>query len=152
MTNGLFSFRNMWARQERCWRVFTDGAIRLGRNASGLAAVVRDENMQVCHWWSKRVGRLTCNEAEYEAVIMALENLRAYRPAEIAIYSDSRVVVEQMLGRASVKAATLHQPNLRLRALVNEFGGVHFFYIPREHNRLADALANEAVDGWKGDL
>lgn len=143
------SLLNWLVATTRCYRVFTDGAIRPEKGLSGLAAIVRDDGGQICHWWSRRAGPMTCNQAEYEAIIMALEEVRVYRPAQLAVYTDSRVVVDQMLGRASVKSAGLRAPNARLRALVAELGEVHIFYIPREHNRLADALANDVVDGWR---
>ena len=137
-----------WPSPGRRVRVYTDGAIRPDRRASGLAANVRDEKGAIRYWWSKRAGPLTCNEAEYEAVILALESLRRLRPVEVAVYCDSRIVVDQMQGRASVRTVGLKSVHARLRALTTEFGSVAFHYIPRDRNRLADALANEAADGY----
>ncbi len=130
--------------------VYTDGAIRPEAGISGLAAVVRDENGQVLTLWHRRAGKMTCNEAEYAAVSLALESLKSMKPQNIHIYSDSQVVVQQMQGMAVTRAPALKQAQLRLRALVNEYERVEFHHIPRERNRLADALANEAVDGQIG--
>jgi len=112
-----------------------------------LAAIVRDESGQILHWWSRRDGRMTCNEAEYAAVILALECLRSIRPEEIHIYSDSQVVVHQMQGIATAHAPALRQAQMRARGLAAQYARVIFHHIPREQNRLADALANEAVEG-----
>jgi len=128
-------------------RVFTDGAIRPELGISGLAAIVRDEKGQVLTWFSKRAGEMTCNEAEYAAVQFALESVLVLRPQEIHIFSDSQVVVHQMSGIAAARAPALKQAQLRVRGLVARFVKVHFHHIPREKNRLADALANEAADG-----
>ncbi len=128
-------------------RVFTDGAIRPELGISGLAAIVRNENGQILTWFSQRAGAMTCNEAEYAAVQFALESIRALRPQEVHIFSDSLVVVQQMRGLATARAPALKQAQLRVRGLVAQFQQVQFHHIPREKNRLADALANEAADG-----
>lgn len=130
--------------------VFTDGAIRPQQGKSGLGAVVRGENGQIFHLWSKQVGILSCNEAEYAAAIMALELLGRIYKGPVDIFSDSQIMVYQMQGRAFVKAAGLRTAHAQLRALVGHFERVTFNHIPREKNRLADALANEIVEGEGG--
>ncbi|MBU2609320.1 MAG: ribonuclease HI family protein [Chloroflexi bacterium] len=131
-------------------RVYTDGAIRPERGISGLAAVVRDERGEIRHWWRRRAGRMTCNEAEYAAIIFALESLRPLHPAQVEVYSDSQVVVHQMRGLARAQAPALRQAQVRLRGLVVQFERVTFHHIPREQNLLADALANDVLDGMAG--
>ncbi|MBN1666041.1 MAG: ribonuclease HI family protein, partial [Anaerolineales bacterium] len=132
-------------------KIYTDGAIRPDQGTSGLAAIARDEQNQIFRWWYRRVGRLTCNEAEYAAAIFALDQtlhfLGPEQVAEIAIYSDSRVMVDQMSGRAEAHAPGLQAAKKRLQALVEKFKRVTFHHISREQNRLADALAFEAVSG-----
>ena len=127
--------------------VHTDGAIRLDQGISGLAAVVHDDLGNLRALWAQRAGRLTCNEAEYAAACLALDHLLLHKPAEIVLMSDSQVMVHQMTGLASAISPRLKQAQARLRALVVQFEVVKFKHIPREHNRLADALANEAADG-----
>lgn len=127
--------------------VYTDGAIRPELGASGLAAVVREEQGRVRYLWSRRIGLLTCNEAEYEAVILGLENLRHIHVRQVLVFSDSRILVDQMTGAASVKAKTLRPVHARLRSMLNYFEVIGFNHIPRLRNRLADALANDAAEG-----
>jgi ribonuclease HI len=126
-------------------QVYTDGAIYPERGLSGLAAIVRDEQGQIRYWWTEKAGTMTCNEAEYAAAVMALERLRIVKPSRVVVYSDSRVMVEQMQGVAQVKSVNLRAPHARLRQLVAEFPQVRFQHIPREKNQLADALAYEAI-------
>lgn len=141
-------------KNKRChkFQISTDGAIRPDQSASGLAAIVRDERGKIRYWWQKRAGGMTCNEAEYAAVIFALEQLLQIqgreRVGEIVVYCDSRLVVDQMQGRAAVRAPALRQAQTRLQKLVARFKIVSFHHISREQNRLADALAFEAVEGW----
>lgn len=127
--------------------VHTDGSIRPEKNISGLAAVVRDETGNIQAIWTRRVGRMTCNEAEYAAAILALESLSNFGVEKITLFSDSQVMIHQMNGIASAHAPVLKQSQARLRALVVKFKEIEFRHIPREENRLADALANEAADG-----
>ncbi len=137
----------------RKFLVNTDGAIRPDESASGLAAIVRDEQGKILHWWQKRAGRMTNNEAEYAAVIFALEQLllsqgRASQ-TKVTVYCDSLLIVNQMQGRAEAHAPTLQQALARLQSLVLRFQKVSFHHVSREHNRLADALAFEALAGWE---
>jgi len=144
---------NLLFPRPRLLLVYTDGAIRSERGVSGLAAIVRDETGKVLYWWSRRDKKMTCNEAEYAAVILAMEFLRASRsnPHEVRVHSDSQVLVQQMSGYAAARAPALRQAQMRLRGLALQFEKVSFQHIPREQNRLADALANEAADRKESD-
>lgn len=137
-----------WLRRRRAvFHAYTDGAIRPGRGVSGLAAVVRDEQGRIVGWLARRAGGMTCNEAEYEAIILAVEQLAGWQPASVIIFTDSRVVVDQAQGRASARAPGLQERLVRLRAATMALPRVEFRHIPRERNRLADALANDVADG-----
>jgi ribonuclease HI len=133
--------------QPRRLSIFTDGAIRLDQGKSGMAAVVYDSRGQVLHWWARQGSRMTNNEAEYGAVILAMEALHAFNPDQVAIYTDSQIVVEQMNGRARVNSPSLKPLHAQLLSMVIRFPRVAFQHIPREQNRLADALANDAAEG-----
>lgn len=129
--------------------LYTDGAIR--PNATGLGVVVRDRRGQVVTWRSKRLPQaMTCNEAEYEAVLLGLEMVRALRPLEVEVRTDSQVVANQMLGLFAVRSANLRRLHARAREAAAALGAVKFVHVPRLRNRLADALAGEAADGeWE---
>lgn len=138
-----------WLRRRRgVFHAYTDGAIRPGRGISGLGVVVRDEQGQIVGWLARRAGGMTCNEAEYEAIILAVEELAGWQPASLVIFTDSRVVVDQAQGRASARAPGLQQRLVRLRAATIALPHVEFRHIPRGRNRLADALANDVADGF----
>ena len=126
--------------------LYVDGAIR--PNATGLGVVVRDLTGRVLTWRSKRLPRgMTCNQAEYEALILSLEVARTLKLDHVEIRSDSQVVVNQMLGRFSVRKQALRRLHARASAAATALTEVHLVHVPRERNRLADALANDAADG-----
>jgi ribonuclease HI len=129
--------------------LYVDGAIR--PHATGLGVVVRERSGRVVAWRSKRLPRaMTCNQAEYEALILGLEVARALRLDQVEVRSDSQVVVNQMLGRFSVRKRALRHLHARASAAVAALDDVELMHVPRERNRLADALAHEAADGeWE---
>ncbi len=109
--------------------------------------VIRDGQGRILDWISEASeGRVTCNEAEYAALIRALEAAQAYRPCEVHLYLDSQIVVNQMRGRFAVRSPALRQLNDQAQRLARRFRQVTYTHVPRRNNRLADALANEAVE------
>jgi ribonuclease HI len=128
--------------------MYTDGAILLDQSASGLAAIVYDRKGRILHWWGVKVGGMTCNQAEYYAVIMGLERLIKTGACHVAVYSDSQILVHQMSGSATARSAGLRLAQAQLRSIAARHLSVSFHHIPREMNRLADALANQALIDW----
>lgn len=118
------------------------------RGMAGLGVVVRDTAGLVLAWTCERAPAATNNEAEYLAVIAGLTFvLERYPGAIVRCLTDSRVVVEQLSGRNAVRAVALQPLHARALTLTRQCGKVTFIAIPRELNRLADALAWEALDG-----
>ena len=126
----------------------TDGAIRPKQNRSGIAVIVKNQQGQIIHWWGKQMGPMTNNEAEYAAVLFALEQAQSLNPKAILILTDSKLIVDQMHGLATARSPRLRKAFLALQTLTFQFDQVTFQHIPREKNRLADALANDFVDGY----
>jgi len=138
----------LWRRRRNRVIVQFDGAIGSTNQASGLGVVFRDETGRILRVWSKRARPQTCNEAEYEALIWALELLGRHPPAEVHFLSDSEIVVNQMQGFFSVRSPALKPLHRRACALLRTIPRVTFTHIPRQQNCLADALAMEALHGW----
>ena len=95
------------------------------------------------------IGIATNNVAEYRGLIAGLEAAVDLRAEDVVVQMDSKLVVEQMSGRWKVKRAMaeLHQ---RARALASNFSTIAYRWIPREKNKHADRLANEAMDAAAG--
>jgi len=90
----------------------------------------------------------TCNEAEYQALIAGLRLAQQQAgPCALICLTDSQIVVDHMAGRCRVRSAGLHPLHAQACALVPPFVAVRFVHIPRAVNRLADALAWEALGG-----
>lgn len=110
-----------------------------------MAAVVYDEPGSIMLWWYRSAAQMTCNEAEYAAAIFALDQLIPFRPLALTICSDSQVMVRQMRGEAAVRSPALRGLHQALRERVIQYDQVIFQHVAREENRVADALANEAI-------
>ena len=114
--------------------------------------MIRDELGNSVAAVSKFLGHRTNNYAEYEAVILALEELArivpptSHKRTEVAVKMDSELVVKQMNGLYRVKHPVLKDQHARLTRAMSVFGKVSFAHVRREQNRDADALANEAMD------
>jgi ribonuclease HI len=130
--------------------VYADGAIR--RQATGVGVVVRDEGGAILGWHSKQLSKaMTCNEAEYAALLFAMEVIGGYRTREVQFRLDSQVVVNQVWGIFNVRHPALRRCCEQVRRLTARLGKkVTFIHIPREKNRLADALANDAAEDGQG--
>jgi ribonuclease HI len=118
------------------------------RGTAGIGVVLRDAAGQVLMWRCLRAPARSNNEAEYQAVISGLGVLLAYYPQRQAIcLTDSRIVVEQLAGRSAVRSAALQPLHARAAVLASQCPSLRIIAIPRELNRLADALAWEALSG-----
>jgi ribonuclease HI len=92
------------------------------------------------------LGVATNNIAEYSALLALLEHVLPMRPAALLVRSDSELLIKQMKGEYRVKdprLQVLHQAARRMAATLPE---VTYEHVPRERNREADALANQAMD------
>ncbi|GEP39553.1 bifunctional RNase H/acid phosphatase [Nocardioides psychrotolerans] len=136
---------------ERIRRVIieADGGSRGNPGPAGYGAVLRDvDTDRVLAEEGSTIGRATNNVAEYSGLIAGLRLARDHAPdAEIEVRMDSKLVVEQMSGRWKIKHPSM-QP-LAAQAAALAPAGTSYSWIPRERNKHADRLANEAMDGMR---
>jgi ribonuclease HI len=129
--------------------IYTDGASRGNPGPAAIGVVIQDESGQVCDTISQCLGETTNNQAEYRAVIAGLERALGLGATQVELRSDSELVVRQLCGQYRVKDAGLKLLFQKVESLRARFTGLSFTYIPREKNREADKLANEALNGRK---
>ncbi len=119
---------------------------------SGAGIVIFDETGKIISEEKQFLGVMTNNAAEYSALILSLEAIRKLKnnktqiPA-VRFYSDSQLMVNQITGKFKVKDLQLskfHKEFLTTAKKMNlDFSAIH---IPRNENKLADKLANKAID------
>jgi len=129
--------------------IFVDGASRGNPGEASYGFAVLDKNGKVLHKESEYIGRATNNVAEYTALLSALEFVLKKGISSVRICSDSLLLVKQILGEYKVKSEHLGLLNRQIRELLKKFEWFEIQHVPREKNRLADKLANEALDRKK---
>ena len=103
--------------------------------------------------YSSFLGVKTNNEAEYEAVIFGLQKIKALlgkekiKNTEIEFRLDSQLIARQLNGEYKIEEERLFPLFIKIWNLKMKFGTIKFSEIPREQNKEADRLANEAMDG-----
>ncbi len=131
--------------------IHADGGARGNPGPAGAGAVVRDGMGSIVESVSEYLGRRTNNYAEYEAVILALAKVRELAKGKLAdtvvmVKMDSELVVKQMNGVYKIKHPDMQAQAARLKELAAPFGSIFFAHVPREQNKDADRLANDAMD------
>ncbi|MFH8836143.1 bifunctional RNase H/acid phosphatase [Streptomyces sp. NPDC017868] len=130
--------------------VEADGGSRGNPGPAGYGAVVLDPvTGETLAEAAEYIGVATNNVAEYKGLVAGLKAARELFPdAAVHVRMDSKLVVEQMSGRWKIKHPDM-KPLAAEAARVFPPGQVRYEWIPRERNKHADRLANEAMDAGK---
>jgi len=93
------------------------------------------------------------NVAEYAALCEALRFIanRNMTQSPIEVRSDSRLLVDQMLGLWKFRKGLYEHKYLEAKELVKSFDKISFKWVPREKNEEADALSREAYSIDRSD-
>jgi len=127
--------------------IYIDGAARGNPGNSGIGILIRetkDKNREV----KKYLGTQTNNQAEYTALITALESAKDLKDRQIKIFTDSLLVANQINGIWKVRHPEIITLNKKAKRLLQNFKNITIQHIPRELNREADRLANLAIDEY----
>jgi probable phosphoglycerate mutase len=132
---------------ERVLQVEADGGSRGNPGVAGYGALVRDPTTgQVLDIDAAPLGKASNNVAEYSGLVAGLTMARNLDPeARVHVKMDSKLVVEQMSGRWKIKHADMQKLAGQARVILPK-GQVTYEWIPREKNKDADLLSNEAMD------
>jgi ribonuclease HI len=127
--------------------IHIDGAARGNPGEAGIGVLIKEENGG-SRAVKKYLGTRTNNQAEYTALITALESAREYKDREIRIFTDSLLLANQMNGLWKVKHPEIKELYGKAKGLIEGFRRVTIKHIPREENTEADRLANLAIDEY----
>ncbi|MFF9772097.1 bifunctional RNase H/acid phosphatase [Streptomyces sp. NPDC013978] len=130
--------------------VEADGGSRGNPGPAGYGSVVLDAvTGETLVEAAEYIGVATNNVAEYRGLIAGLKAARELDPeASVRVRMDSKLVVEQMSGRWKIKHPDM-KPLAAEAARVLPPGRVTYEWMPRDQNKHADRLANEAMDAGK---
>jgi len=133
--------------QKNLIEIFIDGAARGNPGESGIGVLIRGtelEDREITEY----LGTTTNNQAEYTALITALESAQDLKNNQIKIFTDSLLVANQINGLWKVKHPEIIPLNKKAKKLFENYKDISIKYIPREQNRDADRLANLAIDEY----
>ncbi|MUK00788.1 reverse transcriptase-like protein [Vibrio cholerae] len=127
--------------------VEADGGSRGNPGHAGYGALVRDpETGRILVEKAEYIGKASNNVAEYSGLVAGLGLARDINPqAAVHVKMDSKLVVEQMSGRWQIKHADMRVLAAKARKVLDP-RRVTYEWIPRERNKDADRLSNEAMD------
>ncbi|WP_030970518.1 bifunctional RNase H/acid phosphatase [Streptomyces sp. NRRL S-1824] len=142
--------------QSRQFVIEADGGSRGNPGPAGYGAVVIDPvTGETLAEAAEYIGVATNNVAEYKGLIAGLKAAKALVPdasaegaLQVRVRMDSKLVVEQMSGRWKIKHPDM-KPLAAEAGRILPASAVTYEWIPREKNKHADRLANEAMDAGK---
>jgi len=126
--------------------IFCDGGARGNPGPAAIGVVIASKK------YNDYLGRATNNEAEYEAVIFALKKAKQLlgkskaKKTNLEINVDSELIYKQVLGEYKINEHHLQKLFIQVWNLKQDFNEVDLKLVPREQNREADFLVNDALD------
>ncbi len=137
--------------------IYTDGGSRGNPGPSACGVVINNEKGEIILEASKFLGDATNNQAEYEALILALQKAKGIFKSRIKsnknieCYLDSELIVKHLNHEYKIKDSGLQPFFIKVWNLTLDFDSVKFIHIPREKNKLADKIVNRELDGQRKD-
>ncbi|HDY72814.1 MAG TPA: ribonuclease HI family protein [bacterium] len=135
--------------------IYTDGGSRGNPGPAAIGVILTDEKGKMIKEYAEKIGRTTNNEAEYEAVIFALQKAkllfgkRKIKTMEVEIKMDSEFVTKQLNNEYKILDRKIEQLFLKTWNLKVNFNKVKFTHISRNKNLEADRLVNQALGSKK---
>ncbi len=133
--------------------IYTDGGSRGNPGKAAIGVVFCNERNQEIKKYGEFLGdTLTNNEAEYLAVVSALKKFKTFfgkiitENSEVEIRSDSELLVKQINGEYKILDDKIQKLFIEVWNLKIDFEKIKFKHIPREKNKEADKLVNQALD------
>ena len=134
--------------QSKKIQVFSDGASRGNPGPSAIAYAIYDESGVLIDSGARSIGRATNNEAEYQALLQAMERACEHSKDTAHFFVDSEFVVRQVNGQYRAKDERMRGYMQKVHSNMKCFKSVRVIHVPRENNRtqLVDKMVNDLLD------
>ena len=126
--------------------LYADGGSRGNPGPAGIGAVILDARKKKVKEVFKYIGETTNNNAEYNALIAGLEEVRDLGGDEVIVNLDSELVVKQINGEYRVKNADIKPLFEKAIEVLKNFKSFEIRHIDRSKNKEADKLVNKAIN------
>lgn len=128
--------------------LYCDGASRGNPGPASAGAVLYESgSTKILARHGKRLGKATNNVAEYEAMILGLQEALKMGATSVSVHADSELVIKQVKGVYRVKHPEMQERHGQVLGLLAKFKTWRAVHVPREKNAEADRVANQALDG-----
>ena len=138
--------------------IYTDGGSRGNPGEAAIGVVVCNNNGEALKKYGEPIGQATNNEAEYQALIFVFKKMKQVfgkakmAEAQIEVRMDSELIVKQLSHQYKIEEPNLQQLFLQVWNLMLDFGPIKFVAVPRERNKEADRLVNQALNNQQVNL
>ena len=128
--------------------IFSDGGARGNPGPAAIAFLALNDKGESVKADSRFIGIRTNNQAEYEALILALQFASSVKAEEVVCHLDSELVAKQLNREYAVKNFELHKLWRKVQELRGCFKKISFVNVPRSNPQIqrADALVNKTLD------
>jgi ribonuclease HI len=126
--------------------IHIDGAARGNPGPAAAGVVIHDHQGRQILEAGYHLQPMTNNQAEYHALLLALQAADKWGERQITVHSDSELLVRQLTGRYRLRSEGLRPLFEQAQKLLLRFDNWQLNHIPREANTRADQLANKALD------
>ena len=126
--------------------LYADGGSRGNPGPSGIGVIIKDAKQKKVKELSRYIGEATNNIAEYNALVLGLEEAAALDASDIVIYLDSELLVKQLSGEYRVKDEAMRVLFEKALGILKHFDSFEIQHIAREKNKEADKLVNKAIN------
>jgi ribonuclease HI len=123
-----------------------DGCSKGNPGLAGAGAVIYQNDHEIWYDFSFLGKSSTNNQAEYNGLLLGLNQAINLNITEILVEGDSDLVIKQMNNKYKVKSENLIPLYEKAKRLESMFEKITFTHIYRNKNKRADELANQAVE------
>jgi len=150
MNSSLFPSESSPASSKDLLIAHCDGGSRGNPGPAGYGAVIEDQNGRILARLSEYLGKRTNNYAEYSALLGVLAWTLEHKHTRLRVVADSELMVKQMQGKYKVNSPDLRPLWEEARRRASQLEKFEIAHTLRGGNKLADQLANEAMDRGMG--
>jgi len=132
--------------------IYTDGGSRGNPGPAAIGVWIETLNKK----YGETIGEATNNDAEYQALIFALKKCKSLvgkkqsKQIELDCKLDSELIVKQLKHEYKISQENMQGYFIEVWNLMLDFGDITFTHVPREQNKIADEMVNQALDGKIG--
>ncbi len=130
---------------DRVVKIYTDGCSRGNPGPAGIGILIINNDGREIKRISEYIGKATNNIAEYRAILRAVNECESRKIDEAIFFTDSELIVNQLNKSYKVKDEKIKTLYVKLLNKLINFKNWSIKHIPREDNKIADSLANQAL-------